>query len=360
MAAPGDINAVIGGLLQDLAALQSDKQKAFAYKRAAAVVFALDASLAAVSQIPKIPGLGPSSMRVVHEVLDSGGSPTVDAAIEASGRREDIAAKRALRDRFLSRAEVIRINRDRALKAVSAADCKADFQIHSQWSDGSMSLTELVEGCLARGHTHAAVTDHSRGLPIAGGMSTDEVGEQHRAIASLNKQYGRQFRLLRGIEANIGSDGALDIGPEEIAQFEMVLAAPHSQLRVTTDQTARLLKAIDTPGVHILAHPRGRVIGTRAGVSADWKRVFAHAAKARVAIEIDGDPSRQDLDHVLARQAHQAGCLIAVDSDAHNDAQLAYADSAIAHARLAGIPANDIVNCWPLDRLLAWSRDRQG
>src|SRR4030095_11766876 len=79
-----------------------------------------------------------------------------------------------------------------------------------------------------------------------------------------------------------------------------------------------------------------------------------------VAIEIDGDPSRQDLDHTLAKQAHRAGCLIALDSDAHNVAQLAYADTAVAHARLAGIPAKDIINCWPLDRLLTWSRERHG
>jgi putative hydrolase len=87
---------------------------------------------------------------------------------------------------------------------------------------------------------------------------------------------------------------------------------------------------------------------------AAWDRVFAAAAGRGIAVEIDGDPSRQDLDYTLARQALEAGCMIAVDSDAHTTGQLAYADTAIAHARLAGIPADRIVNCWPLERLLAW------
>src|SRR6185436_18958197 len=104
--------------------------------------------------------------------------------------------------------------------------------------------------------------------------------------------------------------------------------------RVAEDQTARLVRAIETPGVDILAHPRGRVSGSRAGVVADWPRVFDAARRANVAVEIDGDPSRQDLDHALARRALDAGCLFALDSDAHTTAQLAFADTAVAHARL--------------------------
>ena len=120
------------------------------------------------------------------------------------------------------------------------------------------------------------------------------------------------------------------------------------------DQTARLVRAVGQPAVRILAHPRGRITGSRAGVVADWPAVFTAAAARGVAVEIDGDPSRQDLDHTLAVQALAAGCLFALDSDAHTTGQLAYAETAIAHARLAGIPSDRIVNCWPLERLLAW------
>src|SRR6185503_6204863 len=104
------------------------------------------------------------------------------------------------------------------------------------------------------------------------------------------------------------------------------------------DQTDRLIAAIRNPFVHVLAHPRGRISGSRAGIVANWSRVFRAAAEEGVAIEIDGDPSRQDVDYTLAAQALEAGCLFALDSDAHSTGQLAYAETALAHARLAGIP----------------------
>src|SRR5262249_11232531 len=104
--------------------------------------------------------------------------------------------------------------------------------------------------------------------------------------------------------------------------------------------------------------PRGRITGSRGGVQADWPAVFDAAARTGVAIEIDGDPSRQDLDFTLAEQARTAGCLFALDSDAHTTSQLAYAETAVAQARLASIPPDRIVNCWPLERLISWFDDR--
>jgi histidinol phosphatase-like PHP family hydrolase len=130
-------------------------------------------------------------------------------------------------------------------------------------------------------------------------------------------------------------------------------------LRRGEDQTARLLTAVATPGVHVLAHPRGRITGSRAGVVADWDAVFAAAVEHGVAVEIDGDPARQDLDFTMAARALAAGCLFALDSDAHTTSQLAYSETAIAHARLAGIPPERIVNCWTTGRLLAWLQQRR-
>lgn len=230
--------------------------------------------------------------------------------------------------------------------------------MHSEWSDGTPTLEEIVEACVERGYAYAAVTDHSYGLTIAGGMSMAEAAAQHRAIDALNAAYGSRFRLIRGIEANIGSDGQLDLSADEALQFELVLAAPHSRLRKTEDQTNRLLAAIENPAVHILAHPRGRISGSRAGIVADWNAVFALAAREGVAIEIDGDPARQDLDHTLAERAVVAGCHFALDSDAHTLLQLRYSETALAHARLAAVPCDRVVNCWPADRLLDWLSDR--
>jgi histidinol phosphatase-like PHP family hydrolase len=304
--------------------------------------------------LPKIAGIGPSSARVILEVLDSGTSPTVEAAIASSGKTADAAARRSSRTNILSRAVVRHVLNDRTLGGPAPDDVRGDLQMHSVYSDGVMTLPDVVAGCRARGYQYAAVTDHSHGLKIAGGMSLADALRQHEEIDRLNRDLGSSFRLLKGVEANIGADGTLDLSDEEASHFDLVLAAPHSNLRVQEDQTSRLLRAIETTAVRVLAHPRGRVAGSRPGLVADWNVVFTRAAELEVAIELDGDPSRQDLDYPLARQAYDAGCLLAIDSDAHSVAELAYVDFAIAHARLAGLDPDRIVNCWDLSRLLRW------
>jgi histidinol phosphatase-like PHP family hydrolase len=246
---------------------------------------------------------------------------------------------------------------DPTLGGPTLADYRGDLQMHSEWSDGSMTLRELPTACAARGYAYSAVTDHSYGLPIAGGMSMTDVTGQHREIDRLNADT-TGFHLFKGIEANIGADGALDLSSEETRRFDVVLVAPHAKLRIADDQTARLVRAIELPHTHILAHPRGRMAGTRAGIVADWDEVFERAAAANVAVEIDGDPARQDLDYELASRALRAGCLFALDSDAHSPRELAYAETAVAHARLANIPPSRIVNCWSLERFRRWLTER--
>jgi histidinol phosphatase-like PHP family hydrolase len=353
-----DINAVVGGYLRDLAFAQSSQPKMFGYKRAAAAILALDEPLTDViasdGTLPRIAGIGPASARVIREILDTGESSTVERAIERSERRADIERRRQLRCHFLSRAAVRRVLADRALGGPAPGDYRGDLQMHSEWSDGAPTVQDIADACLARGYQYAAVTDHSYGLKIAGGMTMAEADAQRRAIDQVNARRGGLFRLLQGVEANIDATGGLDLRQEEAATFDLVLAAPHSRLRREDDQTDRMLAAITHPSVRILAHPRGRISGSRAGIVAHWDAVFAAAARRGIALELDGDPARQDLDFTLARQALDAGCLFAVDSDAHTTAQLSYAQTGLAHARLAGIPADRIVNCWPLERLLAW------
>jgi len=353
-----DVNAVVGGYLRDLAFSQSSQQKMFGYKRAAAAILALDVPLTDLAgpdgALPRISGIGPGSTRVINEILETGGSPTVERAIEESGRRADIERRRGLRQHFLSRAEVRRVLSDPAVAGPTLEQYRGDLQMHSEWSDGYPTVQEIADACLERGYHYAAVTDHSYGLKIAGGMSMADAGRQRRAVSDVNATLGNRFRLLQGVEANIDATGQLDLDDDEAATFDVVLAAPHSRLRKNEDQTGRMLTAIAHPAVRILAHPRGRITGSRAGVVADWDAVFKSAAQRGVAIEIDGDPARQDLDHTLAARALGAGCVFALDSDAHTTAQLSYAETAVAHARLADVPADRIVNCWPLDRLLAW------
>src|SRR4051812_1870528 len=358
-----DKNGQIAALLRDFAAIQKSKQSMWGYKRAAAAVLALDrpieSLLEADGTLRKIPNIGPSSTRIILEVLHTGTSATIEAAIAASGQASDVERRRGLRSHFLSRAQVVAALRDRKLKGPRVEDYRGDLQMHSTWSDGSQTLEEIIETGIALGYEFCAVTDHSYGLKIAGGVSMQELAEQHAAIDRLNAEYRGRFRLLKGIEANIRGDGSVDMEPHELALLDIVVAAPHSVLRSPVDQTQRMVNAVSAPGVHILGHPRGRMIGSRPGVSADWDRVFEAAARSNVAVEIDGDPSRQDLDYDLARRAVSAGCLFALDSDAHSSGELRpYEETAIAHARLAGVPTDRVINCWPLKRLLEWAAIR--
>ena len=357
--APNDTNGRVGALLRDLAAVQKSPQSRWGYKRAASAILSLEEPLEALLQddgtLRKIPGIGPSSSRVILEYLKTGTSPTVERAVEESARASDVMRSRGLREHFLSRSQVAAALRNPKLRGPGIADYLGDLQMHSEYSDGGDTLDAIVDGCVALGWKYCAVTDHSYGLPIAGGVPMDKLKRQHKEIDALNKRSKGRFRMLKGIEANILADGRIDMKPEEIATLEIVVASPHSKLRTSDDQTARMITAVSTPGVHILGHPRGRMFGTRPGVSADWDLVFAAAAANGVAIEIDGDPSRQDIDYSLARRAIKAGCVFALDSDAHAVGQFHFTETAIAHARLAGVPRARVINCWVLDDLLEWA-----
>ncbi len=363
-AAPGngDTNLLVAGLLRDLAEAQTSTQRAWGYRQAAAAILGLDDPIERLVQadgtLPRIPRIGPSSTRVIQEVLATGASPLVERAVEASGRRAEVDRRRALRAHFLSRARVRAVNADPALGGPRLADYRGDLQMHSTWSDGSQTLEAIVEAGRAHGYAFCAVTDHSGGLPIANGLPPARFAAQRVEIDRLNRAGDGAFRLLAGVEANIRADGTVDVEPADRRLFDIVVAAPHAVLRSSADQTPRMIAAVTAPGVHILGHPRGRMYGARPGVSADWPRVFAAAAASGVAIEIDGDPSRQDLDYVLAREADAAGCLLAVDTDAHAVSQWRYAEIAVAHARLAGVDPDRVVNTWPLERLLEWAGRR--
>ena len=200
------------------------------------------------------------------------------------------------------------------------------------------------------------VTDHSYGLPIAGGMTMDEMRAQHAEINTLNKKFGGGLPRLQRCRGEHPAGRLARHAAAELPEFDLVVASPHSSLRKSVDQTERMLNAVSLPGVHILGHPRGRMFNSRAGVIADWPAVFKRAAQTGVAIEIDGDVSRQDLDFRVAVAAKKAGCVFALDSDAHAADQLWMADYAIAHARLAGIPTDRIINCWPAAEILEWAR----
>ncbi len=353
-----DPNLDIAALLLDLSEVYRPSPRFWGYKNASRSIRRHPEFLSELSdrEILTIPGVGPASLRVVREYLDGGESGTVARIVSESGKAKEIEARRALRGNFLSAAMVQKVLSESRKGVVGREDYRGDFQMHSRGSDGADSIETLARACLNRGYRCMCVTDHSYGLPIAGGMTMDEIRVQHAEINGLNEKFGGDFRIFKGIEANILQDGSLDMRPAELTEFDLVVASPHSSLRKRVDQTERMLAAVSTPGVHILGHPRGRMFNARAGVVADWTAVFKRAAQTGVAIELDGDVSRQDLDYRVATAAKKAGCVFALDSDAHAANQLWMSDYAIAHARLAGIPTNRIINCWPPFEIMDWAR----
>src|SRR5262249_47657069 len=157
-----------------------------------------------------------------------------------------------------------------------------------------------------------------------------------------------------GAEANVAEDGHLDVTPGNVPELGAVVASVHTGLRSPWDQTERLLRALDTPGVAILGHPRGRLYDVRSGIRADWPRVFAAAAARGIAIELNGCPDRLDLSPSLAALARDAGCLFSLSSDAHAARHLSFLEYALAVARLAGISRERVVNAFPRDRFEDW------
>jgi histidinol phosphatase-like PHP family hydrolase len=353
---------IAAGLLHDMATLQGNERSQLGYKRAARAVIGLPmlvSDLVEAGTLRDVPFIGPSSARIITELVEAGSSKTVDAALASSAHGGKVTVLRELRGHFLSQFAMEQaLGLPAAAGVVSKADLRGDFQMHSTWSDGGERIDAMAQACLSLGHSCMGITDHSYGLPVARGMTMDAVSRQHREIDRLNSQLAGRFRVFKGIEANILADGELDLQPDERRVFEFVVASPHSMLRRDHDQTSRMLRAVKQPGVAILGHPQGRMFNSRAGVLADWPRIFAEAAKRRVAVEIDGNWHRQDIHHVLARQALDAGCLFALDSDAHSIGELRFTDYSIAHARLAGVPVERVINCWSDAQLEEWMAER--
>jgi putative hydrolase len=231
---------------------------------------------------------------------------------------------------------------------------RGDLQMHTTWSDGRASLEEMAEAAAGHGHRYVAVTDHSKGLPIARGMDEAKLLRQGEAIAAHNADGG--IRLLRALEMNLSPEGEGDMDPGVLGGLDLVLGAFHSKLRETADQTERYLAAVRNPTVTVLAHPRGRRFGARRGLDADWTRVFAAAAEAGTAVEIDCFPDRQDLPVDLLPAAVEAGAWFSIGTDAHNPHELAFIEVGLASAIAGGVPRERILNFLPAEEVVAWAR----
>src|SRR5579884_3112194 len=234
---------------------------------------------------------------------------------------------------------------------------KGDLQMHTQWSDGSGSVEEMARAGIDRGYEYISITDHSKGLKIAGGIDEAQLKQQAEEIGRVNgtlASEGHKFHVLRSIELNIDPRGNGDMDSGALAKLDLVLGCFHSALRKKEDQTERYLAALRNPDIQILGHPKGRIYNFRLGLNADWPRVFALAAELDKAVEIDCYPDRQDLKPDLVRLAKEAGCRISLGTDSHGPSQLRFIDFGLASPALAGVPHDRILNFMCREELLRW------
>jgi DNA polymerase (family 10) len=252
--------------------------------------------------------------------------------------------------------EVARAGRNALPRLVERSDLAGLLHCHSTWSDGKQGIGELAGACRAAGYDWLGLTDHSQSAAYAGGLRPEDVRRQWDEIGQLAGDPGGA-RILKGIESDILRDGRLDYDAAILAGFDFVIGSIHSRMAMEeADMTERLLAALDQPALTILGHPTGRLLLAREPFRFDVDRVFARAAERGVALEINGDPHRLDLDWRLVRRARELGVMIALGADAHGVDSLFYQENALAIARKAGLSREEILNTRSAEAFLAFAR----
>lgn len=246
-------------------------------------------------------------------------------------------------------------------RLVQLEEVRGDLQVHSRWSDGKATLLELAQAAQRLGYAYLAITDHSQSLKVAHGVPLEKVQARLREIRKVNEKTGGKPYLLAGAEVEVAADGSLDYPEPVLRELEVVLVAVHSHFNLSrAQQTRRLLRALEHPCVHILAHPTARMLGVRKGLEADWEKIFHRAKALGKALEIDGYYDRMDLPDTLARQAGGMGVLFALSTDAHQLDHLRFMELAVGTAQRAWLGPTQILNTRPLAALLDWLQEVRG
>jgi DNA polymerase (family X) len=257
------------------------------------------------------------------------------------------------------RGEIQAAQKGKLPKLIQQKDIHADLQVHSNWSDGQLSLLEMAQAAAKRGMKVIAFTDHSVSLGVANGLSMERHAEQAKEIKAAQKELGDRIKILHATEVEIKADGTLDYPDEFLATLDLVLASLHSSLRQPRAKvTQRLINAIRNPHVDIIGHPTGRLLPDREGADLDMEAVFQAAAESGVALEINAHPMRLDLDDVSARRAKEMGIPISINTDSHSEDNFDLLPFGVAIARRAWLTRADVINAWPAEKLLGWLKKR--
>lgn len=242
---------------------------------------------------------------------------------------------------------------------VDVSDIKSDLHVHSTASDGGNTIPEIVKAAKSAGYQYVAICDHSKSLTIAHGLSDERLLQQMDEIREINKNEN-DFYVLSGIEADIRSDGQLDANPDIIRKLDIVVGSVHHQYKNPPEvMTARIIKAIESGMVDILAHPTGRIINHRAPYEYDVEKVFDAAKAHSVALEINASPDRLDLNDIYIRMAKNRGLKLAVNTDAHNIFEFATIRYGVYMARRGWLEASNLLNTMKIEELYAWLNARR-
>jgi len=284
-----------------------------------------------------LPGIGEKTERVIVQAL-AGDKPS-----------------------YLEKLEGLAPDPEQGIGAALRAALKGDCHVHSDWSDGGSPIDVMAEAAAGLGHEYMVLTDHSPRLTVANGLSTERLLQQLELVDELNERLA-PFRILTGIEVDILEDGSLDQSEQMLERLDLVVGSVHSKLRMdAADMTPRMVKALQNPHLDILGHCTGRIVVGRGRPESqfDASAVFATAAAYDKAVEINCRPERLDPPRRLLRQAIDAGCRFAIDTDAHAPGQLEWQPYGCDRAAECEVPVERVVNALDADSLLAWTAGHQ-
>lgn len=244
-------------------------------------------------------------------------------------------------------------------KLVTDQDLRGILHCHTDASDGTETLETMAKATRQRGFEYFGVADHSKSAHYAGGLSVEEITEQHREADRLNKRFGKDFRILKGIESDILADGSLDYPDDVLERFDFVVASIHGRFKLDRKaQTQRLLRAIANPYTTIIGHMTGRQLQRRPGYEIDIEKVLRACAKHDVVVEINAHPWRLDLDWRWHQTALEFGCMISINPDAHSITELDHMHWGVLMARKGGVAAERVLNAMSLSEITRYLRQK--
>lgn len=248
--------------------------------------------------------------------------------------------------------EIEAARKNKLPQLVTINDIKGDLHVHTKWSDGSYELPEMAIAAHKKGYQYIAVTDHTKGLGVAHGLDESRLAEEIQFIDKINEKL-KGFKILKGIEVDIKSDGKLDLSDDILAKLDIVVASIHSGFKQTREKfTERLLAAVRNPYVNVIAHPTGRIIGERDAYAADMEAVFKEAAKHEVAMEINAYPFRLDLNDINIKKAREFGVSFVICTDAHSASQYDFMSYGVSMARRGWLEKKNVLNTLSLEQLI--------